>query len=84
MIKRYPLAIVSLVIGIVSFFQFFGLEKAVMAIVFGALALKNVPAGEEKGKRYAYSGIILGCLYIVTLLVILAAKWPQLMRSMGK
>jgi hypothetical protein len=79
MIKKYPLAIASAILGLASFVHLFGLEKAVLAVVFGGLALQEVMPGFEKGKKYAYIGIILGSLYIVVLAVITVIKGPQIL-----
>jgi hypothetical protein len=84
MFKKYPLAMASLIAGLLSFLQLFGLEKAVFAVVLGALALGQVVPGAEQGKRYAYIGIALGTLYIITLLLILAMKGPGIVSMLKR
>lgn len=84
MIRRYPLAVVSLIVGILSFVNLFSLEKAILAIVLGGIALKNVLPGEEKGKKFAVIGITLGSLYILTLIGILVVKGPQIVQTLGR
>jgi len=84
MLKKYPLAVTSLIIGLLSFLHLFGLEKAILAIVLGGLALKAVPAAEEKGKRYAYAGVALGSLYVIVLVVFMAIKGPDMLNLIGK
>ncbi len=60
-------AIVSLVLGILSFLQLAGLEKAIAAVVFGILSLKKIAAAESKsrGESLAAAGIVLGVVYAV-------------------
>jgi hypothetical protein len=84
MIKRYPLAFTSLIVGILSFVHLFGLEKALLAITLGGIALKSALPGEEKGKKFAYIGIVLGSLYVVTLIVVLIIKGPQIIATIGR
>ncbi|MHB9154434.1 MAG: DUF4190 domain-containing protein [Endomicrobiales bacterium] len=84
MFKRFPLAITSLLLGVLSFIHLFGLEKAVFAVILGGLALREVVPGQEKGKKYAYAGIILGSLYVVILLVIMVIKGPGIVELIGK
>jgi hypothetical protein len=84
MFRRFPLAITSLLLGVLSFIHLFGLEKAVFAVILGGLALREVVPGREKSKKYAYAGIIFGSLYVVILLVILAIKGPGIVQLIGK
>jgi len=84
MLKKYPLAIASVVLGLVSFVHLFGIEKAVLAVVFGGLALKETIPGFEKGRKYAYAGIILGSLYIAVLAVVTIIKGPQIIELIKK
>ncbi|HCJ67245.1 MAG TPA: hypothetical protein DHV62_07995, partial [Elusimicrobia bacterium] len=61
MMKKSKFAIVSLVLGIFSFIQLFGLEKGILAVIFGFLALNEIQSNPEmKGKNYAWAGIALG------------------------
>ncbi|OGS21313.1 MAG: hypothetical protein A3J83_02275 [Elusimicrobia bacterium RIFOXYA2_FULL_40_6] len=83
---KSKLAIASLVMGLISFVQLFGIEKAVVAIVFGGIALKEILSGTQdlKGKNYAYAGIILGSIYILILAVFLVIKGPEMIQLFGK
>ncbi|MBN2097001.1 MAG: DUF4190 domain-containing protein [Candidatus Omnitrophica bacterium] len=60
-------AIVSLTLGIISFIQLGGLEKAVAAIVFGILSLKRIasPRSDSRGEGLAAAGIVLGVIYAI-------------------
>lgn len=71
-------AIASLVIGILSFISLGGIEKAVVAIVFGVLALKRM-ANENKlsGRRLATAGIILGIFSIIATTTFIIKYLPQ-------
>jgi len=40
--KKSKWAIISLILGIVSFIQLLGIERAVLAVIFGILALKEI------------------------------------------
>ena len=72
--QKYAFATVSLVMGIFCFVNLLGLEKPVLAIIFGWLALRAQPAPILKEHRlWAKAGITLGIvtLIIVPLLIIL-------------
>lgn len=64
-------AIVSLVIGVLSFVQLLAIEKAFAAIIFGIIALSRIAKKpESKGKGLAVSGVALGLIYILVLSII--------------
>jgi len=84
MFKKYPLAFTSFVLGLLSFVQLFGLEKSIFAVLLGGLALKEIIPGFEKGRKYAYAGIILGSVYIIILIVITIIKGPKIVELIGK
>lgn len=74
-------AIASLTLGALSFFQLFGMEKAIAAIVFGSLALKRIGVDAQlKGKKFAIAGIALGVIAIIATSVFIIRFWPQLMQ----
>ncbi len=81
--KRCRLAIIALLLGITSMINLLGLEKGVMAVIVGWLAIgeiKNQPS--LKGKGMAWAGLILGVLSIITILVVLIWKGPQLLQQL--
>jgi len=84
MFKKFPLAVSSLILGVVSFVHLFGLEKAVLAVIFGGFALRETGMEQERGKKFAYAGIILGSLYIIIILVIMIIKGPDLVGLIRK
>lgn len=69
--KKSRWAIVSLILGLVSFIQLLGIERAILAVIFGILALKEIEKETNiNGKNIAYIGIILGIIYILIISVI--------------
>lgn len=71
-----PIAVASLVIGIVSMITFcfgkFGFMMSVLAAALGFIArnsLKNPDSG-EKGRGFAYAGITLGILSLVLVIIV--------------
>ncbi len=85
MMKKSKFAIVSLVLGIFSFVQLFGLEKGILAVIFGFLALNEISNHSEvEGKNYAWAGIALGTLYLILAITLLSIKFPQLKEYIEK
>jgi hypothetical protein len=72
--QKYAYATVALVLGISCFFNLLGMEKAILAIIFGRLALKSDPPPALKEHRdWGRAGMILGVLQVVmitTLIII--------------
>ena len=72
--QKYAFATVSLILGIVSFVNLLGLEKPILAIVFGWLALRATPEPPLNQHRvWAKAGITLGTIILIvvpTLIVI--------------
>lgn len=68
---RNEFAIASLLLGIFSFIQVLGIEKAALAILFGILALREIKKEETSGRNLAILGIILGVIYVVLVLSVL-------------
>ena len=82
--RRSEFAVASLVVGIVSFVQLFNIEKPIVAVIFGILALKRITRDNQLGgKKLALAGIILGVIGIVATTVFTAMVWPQL-QQMGQ
>ena len=77
--NRSRFAVFALAAGIVSFLNLLGLEKALLAVFMGVFALKELAAEGKGGKNFAVAGIVLGCVYIVTLTVIAIVKGPELL-----
>ena len=78
-------ATASLVLGIMQFVQLFNTEKALLAIVFGAIALKRISANSEVGgKNRAIAGLVLGIVGVIATIVITVVFWPQMQSVMGR
>lgn len=81
-------AIISLTLGVLSFVQLAGLEKAIAAIVFGILCLRRIAAPESnaRGEGLAAAGIVLGIIYaiIATVALFALAKNPELLNQILK
>jgi len=64
--QRYAYATASLILGLACFVNLAGLEKALLAIVFGWLALKSQPGPPLRDRRlWAKVGIALGAVVLV-------------------
>jgi uncharacterized membrane protein YhaH (DUF805 family) len=80
-VKRSDFAIASLILGLISFIQLLGIERAVAAIIFGIIALRQISKEPElRGRWLAVTGIILGVLY----LSLLVGFWPQIMQILRR
>lgn len=79
--QKYAYATVSLVLGIFSFIHLAGAEKAVLAIIFGWLALRAKPLPVLKDRRlWAQAGLILGSMMLIILLVLVALNFNEILR----
>ena len=77
--QKYAYATVSLILGISCFVSLLGLEKAILAIVFGWLALRATPAPKLKEHRsWAKAGMILGVLPFIILPIIIFLNFDRL------
>ena len=64
--QKYAFATASLILGILSFVNLLGLEKPILAIVFGWLALRAAPAPPLKEHRvWAKAGVVLGTIVLI-------------------
>lgn len=64
--QRYAYATASLVLGITCYTHFLGMEKAILAIIFGVLALKPNPAPPLQERRaWAKTGIVLAVIMLI-------------------
>jgi hypothetical protein len=78
--QKMAYAAASLAVGICAFISVLGAEKAVLAIVFGILALRNASVRGQPRLRLARFGILLGVLHIILLLVLLVVFRQEAMR----
>ena len=68
--RRDGLGIAALTLGIVTYVSLLGVEKAVLAIVLGALAIRGGRPGSV-AQKLGRTSIVLGGLFIVTLIVVM-------------
>lgn len=77
--QKYAYATVSLVLGLACFVSLVGLEKAILAVVFGWLALKSTPAPVLKARRvWAKTGVVLGTLVLIVIPTIILLNIDRL------
>lgn len=78
-------AIVSLVLGIASFVTFLGIEKAIIAVVFGILGFRRISKNRAlKGKVIAVAGIVLAVTYIILSVGYLIRYFPQIRQQLSQ
>ena len=77
--QKYAFATVSLVLGISCFVNLLGLEKAILAIAFGWLALRAEPAPVlEQHRTWAKVGVVFGILPLIILPIVLILNYNHL------
>jgi hypothetical protein len=77
--QKYAYATVSLVLGICCFVSLLGLEKAILAVIFGWLALRSNPAPKLKDHRlWAKAGLALGALALVIVPILIILNFDRL------
>ena len=77
--QKYAYATISLILGISCFVNLIGMEKAILAVVFGWMALKSTPAPVLKERRvWAKTGFVLGALMLVVVPTIILLNLDRL------
>ena len=77
--QKYAYATISLILGLACFINIAGLEKALLAVIFGWLALKSTPAPALKTRRlWAKTGIALGALMLIVVPTIIILSLDRL------
>lgn len=77
--QKYAYATISLILGLACFINLAGLEKAVLAVIFGWLALKSAPAPALKARRvWAKTGLILGITVLIVIPTIILLNLDRL------
>ena len=77
--QKYAYATISLILGMSCFINLVGLEKAILAVVFGALALKSSPAPLLKQRRvWAKTGVTLGSIALIVVPTIVILNFDRL------
>ena len=77
--QKYAYATISLILGLACFINLAGLEKAMLAVIFGWLALKSTPAPVLKARRvWAKTGVVLGVSVLVVVPTIILLNLDRL------
>ncbi|MDQ6785834.1 MAG: hypothetical protein M3033_03310 [Acidobacteriota bacterium] len=77
--QKYAYATVSLLLGIFCFINLAGMEKALLAVIFGWLALRKNHAPALKEHRiWAKTGMILGSLVLIIVPTIIILNFDRL------
>ena len=77
--QKYAFATVSLVLGVFSFVNLLGLEKPILAIVFGWLALRAKPEPTlTQHRTWAQVGLLLGAVVLITVPTLIIIYFERL------
>ena len=77
--QKYAFATASLILGICSFVNLLGLEKPILALVFGWLALRATPAPPlTKHRLWAKAGVVLGTIVLIGVPVLIILNLDRL------
>lgn len=77
--QKYAFATVSLILGIFSYVNLLGLEKPILAIVFGWLALRAQPGPQLIQHRvWAKAGVVLATIVLIALPLIILLNLHQI------
>ncbi len=77
--QKYAYATISLILGLACFINLAGMEKALLAVIFGWLALKATPAPVLKARRlWARIGVVLGTLVLIVIPTIIILNLDRL------
>ena len=77
--QKYAFATVSLILGIFSFVNLLGLEKPILAIIFGWLALRTTPAPSLTQHRvWAKTGVVLGTIVLIVVPTLIILNFHRL------
>lgn len=86
--QKYAFATASLVMGIACYINLLGMEKALVAILFGWMALRPMPAPRLVSHRnWGITGIVLGSILLVlvpTLLLLNMDRIAELIEALSK
>lgn len=70
--QKFAYATAALILGIASFINLLGMEKAILAVIFARLALKSEPPPALKSHRgWGQAGLVLGVLQMVVISVLI-------------
>ena len=76
--QKYAFATASLILGICCFVNLLGLEKPILAIIFGWLALRTKPEPLLTEHRvWAKTGVVLGTTILIIVPVIIILNFDR-------
>jgi hypothetical protein len=75
--RRDGLGIAAVVLGIVTFVSLLGIEKAVLAAVLGALAMRGAPTG-SRARQLGGAALILAVAYAIAFIIMAVVFREQL------
>ena len=77
--QKYTYATVSLILGIACFVNLAGMEKAILAVAFGYMALRATPGPPLANRRmWAKAGVALGSLLLIIVPTIILLNLDRL------
>ena len=77
--QKYAYATISLILALACFINLAGLEKALLAVIFGRMALKATPAPVLTARRlWAKTGVVLGTLMLIVVPTIILLNLDRL------
>lgn len=77
--QKYAFATASLILGVCCFVNLLGLEKPILAIVFGWLALRKTPEPKLTEHRiWAQVGIVMGSIILIVVPVLIIINFDRL------
>ena len=77
--QKYAFATASLILGICSYVNLLGLEKPILAIIFGWLALRTKPEPQLTEHRgWDKAGVTLGTIILIVLPVLIILNLDRL------
>ena len=86
--QKYAFATASLILGIVSYVNLLGLEKPILAIIFGWLALRAKPEPQLTQHRvWAKAGVVLGTIILIvvpTLIILNLHRLQEFIEILSK
>jgi hypothetical protein len=77
--QKYAFATASLLLGLFCFVNLLGLEKPILALVFGWLALRTQPEPKLiEHRAWAWTGVVLATIILIVIPVIIILNFDRL------
>ena len=74
--QKYAYATAALMVGIASYIQLLGIERALLAVIFAWLALRSTPLPRLDNRRtWAKAGLVLGVIMLILVPAIVIFKF---------